>query len=71
MCVNRGGERSDRRNADVRPGAGRGARRCQHDHGQAEIAEHEADQAARQSRDEAPGGDRDEEERVQALEYRA
>jgi hypothetical protein len=61
----------DRRDADVRAGARGRARGREHDHGEADVPEDEPDEAAQDRGDEAPERDGDEEERVQALEYRA
>jgi hypothetical protein len=63
--------RGEARDADVRAGAGAGARGREHDHWQADVAEHEADEPSNERRREAPGGDREENENVQPLEYRA
>ena len=59
----------DSRDTDVRPGACRRARGRDDDHRETDVSQHEADEAARQSGDEAPEPDCDEEESVQALEY--
>jgi ribosome-binding factor A len=55
---------------DVRARAGGRARGGQDDHRQPDISEHQTDQAAGERRNEAPKSDRDEEEGVQAVEYR-
>ena len=62
-------ERGDRRDADVRARAGCRARSGCHDHGQTDVAEHKADETARDGGREAPERYGDQEERVQALEY--
>jgi hypothetical protein len=66
----RGREGGDGRDADVRAGACRRARGCEDDDRQADVAEDEPYQPAGEGSDEAPERDGDEEERVQALEYR-
>jgi hypothetical protein len=70
MCDGRR-QRRGRRDADVRTRAGGRARRRQDDHRQADVAENEADETSCDGCDEAPECDRDEEKRVQALEYPA
>jgi hypothetical protein len=61
-----GGDGGD---ADVCACAGRWARGREHYHRQAQVAEYEADEAARDCGCKAPERDGDEEERMQALEY--
>ena len=70
--VGRGrGDGRDGRNTDVRAGTRRGAGGRQNEHGQPNVAEHEAHETARQRGHEAPEADCHEEESVQALEYPA
>jgi hypothetical protein len=64
-------ERCQSRYPDVRPSAGRGARSCENDHRQPDVAQNEADEPAGEGGYEAPKRDGGEDERVQTLEYRA
>ena len=59
------------RDSDVRARAGRRARGREHDHGQPDVPENEADEAAEQRSREAPKADNDEDQGVQPLEYPA
>ena len=71
-CTNVGDRRrkgGEGRDADVRAGTGGRARRGENQHGKADVAQDEADESARECRNEAPQADGDEEESVQALEY--
>jgi hypothetical protein len=70
VCAGRRQSRN-RGDADVGTRTGGRARRRQDDHRQPDVAENEADEATCDGCDEAPKCDRDEEKRVQALEYRA
>jgi hypothetical protein len=64
-------ESSERRDADVCSGTRGRARSGQHYDRQADVAENQADETARQRGGEAPERDEDQDESVQALEYRA
>jgi len=65
----RGCERGNRRDSDVRAGPRRRARgRCD-EHREPDVPEHEAHETAHQRGREAPEPDEDEDESVQALEY--
>src|SRR5206468_1760248 len=55
-----GGQGGYARDADVRSRTGRGIRRSQDDHGQADVPEHEADRPARDRDEETPDGDQGE-----------
>ena len=57
--------------ADVRAGASGRTGRSEDDHRQADVSEHQSDEAARERGEEAPEPDCDEDESVQPLEYPA
>jgi hypothetical protein len=67
----RSSKRRHGRDPDVRSRPRGRAGRGQHDHGQPDVPEDKTDQAAGQCREEAPKSNGDEDEGVQALEYRA
>lgn len=69
MCDRRG-EGREGRDPDVRSGTGRGARGGEDDDGKPDVAQDEADESPREGGGEAPDRDSDEDECVQALEYR-
>lgn len=57
------------RNPDVRPGPRSRARGGEHDDGQANVPQNQADETARKRSGEAPESDGYQEEGVQSLEY--